>query len=239
VISEKQFALSYAGFWKQLLPLAEEYVRTTNRELGRFSPPLVSSLPSDTRGVVNEIGFRLFVAAATMGTSVDGLPKGAIGESVLSGLLHIRGLREHGRAPVPDPTAQQLDEAASLAKRLAEFFEKASPQSVIPFPLFRGCGWLDECAGDVLGQHTLFEVKAGERRFRSIDVRQVLIYCALNAASKAYDLSRVCFVNPRLGLFFEESIESLCSDAAGRPAMDVLNEIIQFVSEERDRYTTG
>ena len=239
MISEKQFALSHSGFWRQLLPLAEEYIRTTNRELGRFSSPLVSSLPSDTRGVVNEIGFRIFVASLKVGNPIETLPQPAVEQSIRDGLRHIRGLREHGRAPVPDPTRDQLDEAVALAKRLDAFFQKSSPGALVPFPIFPGCGWVNECAGDLLGHQTLFEVKAGDRRFRSIDVRQVLVYCALNSAATAYDISRVCLVNPRLGVFFEESLDALCGETAGRPAIDVLNEIVQFASEERDRYATG
>lgn len=238
MISEKEFALSHSGFWKQLLPLAEEYIRTTNRELGRFCPPLVSPLPPDTRGVVNEIGFQIFAVSIKFDTSIEFLSQPALDQSIRDGLRHIRALREHGRPPVPHPTNEQINEAIVLAKRLDVFLRQASPGTLIPSPIFRGCGWVNECAGDVLGNQTLFEVKAGDRRFRSIDVRQVLIYCALNSAATTYDISRVCLVNPRLGVFFEESLDELCGETAGRSATDVLNEIVQFASEERDRYAT-
>jgi len=239
VISEKQFAISHAPFWHQLLPMAEEYVRTRNRELGRFAPPLASTLPSDTRGVVNELGFRLFVAGLAHPGPIRALPTETVEGCVRGSLRHIRGLREHGRTPVPDPTPEQIRESGTLAERLGVFFRKAVQEPVVPFPVFRGCGWLDECAGDIFAERTLFEVKAGDRNFRSIDLRQVLTYCALNFASKTYEILRVCLVNPRLGLFLEEPIERLCRELAGLPLTEVLSEIVQFVSEPRDRYTTG
>ena len=219
--------------------MAEEYVRTRNRELGRFAAPLTSTLPAETRGVVNELGFRLFVAGLDQDGPIAALPADTVEACTRDSLRHIRGLREHGRAPVPEPSADQIREAAALAERLAMFFRKAAQEPVVAFPLFRGCGWLDECAGDVVAQGTLFEVKAGDRNFRSIDLRQVLAYCALNFASKTYEILRMCLVNPRLGVFLEESLERVCSELAGRPATDVLGDIVQFVSEPGDQYATG
>ena len=239
MISEKQFAVSHGAFWHQLLPMAEEYVRTRNRAPGCFASPLESALATDTRGVVNELGFRLFVAGVDHKRRVDALPDDVVKACIRDGLRHIRSLREHGRAPVKAPTKEHVREAVSLAERLVLFFSKAVRRPLAAFPVFPGCGWLDECAGDLLAEKTLFEVKAGERTFRSIDLRQVLAYCALDFASKTHGIGSVCLVNPRLGIFLHNTLEQLCQDLAGRSASEVLGEIVEYVSEPSDRYLAG
>jgi hypothetical protein len=63
VITEKRFAASHHAFWHELLPMGEHYVRQCNLKLARFDAPLRSQLSPKLRGVVNELGFRLFVAS--------------------------------------------------------------------------------------------------------------------------------------------------------------------------------
>jgi hypothetical protein len=64
-----------------------------------------------------------------------------------------------------------------------------------------------------------------------IDVRQTLLYCALEFAAKAYDIRDICLVNPREGTYFTESLIHLCDLVAGRSATEVLGEIVEYVSE--------
>jgi hypothetical protein len=237
VISEKQFALSHPGFWNQLLPMSREYLRMANRQLERFAPPFRTRTQEYDRGLTNELAFRLFVATQLEGTKAS-LSLTSIGQAIEASLHHIRILREFGRAPVPAPTREAIDEAKQLADRLVMFFRENRFSPVRPFPLFPGCGWIEECAGDALGSEILFEVKAGERAFRSIDIRQLLTYCALNFASKSYGISHVCLVNPRRGVFLLDALDRLCFDTAGRPHTEVLSEIVEYVSEPQDRYVT-
>lgn len=103
---------------------------------------------------------------------------------------------------------KKIDEARVLAQRLVQFFERAIKSTLVGFPAFPGCGWVDDCAGDIFGSGTLFEVKAGERLFRSIDLRQILIYGALDFAGKTYGVINVCLVNPRMGVFWHESLDN-------------------------------
>jgi hypothetical protein len=132
-----------------------------------------------------------------------------------------------------------LLEAVVLAERLQEFFAKASQTPMTIFPSFPGCGWLEQCEGDVFADGVLFEVKAGERSFRSADVRQLLCYCGLNFASKPYEIVDVCLVNPRTGRYVSENLERMCQRLSGRPATEVLADIVEYVSEPPGRYVTG
>lgn len=235
MISEKRFALSHVSFWRQLLPMSEEYVRTRNRSLGRFTPPLASFLPADTRGIVNELGFRLFVASSSTGRFVGSLSEQVIDSCAQVALQHIRRMREYGRKPIQYPDSRQVEEGIALAERLVDFFGRFTAFPLQPLPLLPGCGWIDDCEGDVLSGRTLFEVKAGQRSLRAIDLRQVLIYSALDFAAKMFGIVHICLVNPRTGLFFFEPVEQLCQNLAGRSATDVLGEIVEYISEPQDR----
>src|SRR5262249_39484161 len=155
-----------------------------------------------SHGLVNELAFRLFVASARSDIPPADLAPETVAASIDGATSHIRHMRQLSRTPITDPTSPQLVEAIALAERHLLFFQREQGTTLLP--VFPGCGWVMECAGDVLAGSTLFEVKAGQRGFRSIDLRQMLVYCALNFAAKTYDISTVCLVNPRTGTFAEE-----------------------------------
>jgi hypothetical protein len=124
-----------------------------------------------------------------------------------------------------------IGEAKSLAERLESFVQRFPGCNVKIAPSFPGCGWLDECSGDLLIDKVLCEVKAGENRFQGRDFRQVLIYAALNFQSRRYDIGSVCLVNPRLGIYIHEDLDDLCFGLAGAPATEVFAEIVDFISQ--------
>lgn len=237
MITEKQFALGFSGFWQSLLPMMENHIRSTNERLQRFARPMVSSAPTATHGLVSELAFRMFVTSAHEKLPVEDLSSDQIRACVEAATSHIRGMRQLSRTPVPDPRPNEIAEATLLAERHALFFKRAD--ELILMPTFPGCGWLMECSGDVISDSMLYEVKAGQRGFRSLDVRQTLIYCALNFAAKQHDIASVCLVNPRLGVFIEEDLEDLCLSLSGAPAVEVLAAIVEYCSESQDRYNIG
>lgn len=239
MITEKHFALSHAAFWHQLLPTAESYVRECNAEAARFEQPLESSLPPIQRGMINEAAFRLFAAGIRLTLSPAELAGSVLEECIREARDHILRMREAQRVPVQAPEEAGIVEAVTLAGRIDKFFKRASPGTPIVFPPFLGCGWLDACQAEVFAEDVLFEVKGGERGFRSIDLRQILCYCALNFAAKSYDIRSVCLVNPRSGRYVSETLERLCQRTAGRPAVEALGDIVEYISEPTVRYANG
>jgi hypothetical protein len=86
------------------------------------------------------------------------------------------------------------------------------------------------CTGDVYCSNTLYEIKAGERLFRSIDVRQLLTYAALNKADPCRTLTDIGLFNPRSGLSFTASLEEVCIEVAGLRTEELLGEIVRVIS---------
>jgi hypothetical protein len=76
---------------------------------------------------------------------------------------------------------------------------------------------------------TLYEVKCVERNLRSIDIRQVLTYCALNYQSRQFEIDEVCVVNPRRGIVFRFGVEALAEQASGKNSADLFHQIGDFL----------
>src|SRR5579864_8207330 len=82
-----------------------------------------------------------------------------------------------------DPSEEEWHETRALCTSLEKFVVQQNPDNlpVVKSPVFRGCGFVDECTGDLIIGNQLVEVKAGDRSFRATDIRQLLVYCALNS----------------------------------------------------------
>ncbi len=232
MITERHFAASHHAFWQGLLPMGEHYIRTINCGLARYRPPIVSQSSPRHHGVVNELAFRLFSRAVKSGLNLSAVSASVI-ESELAETMHfISTFRQHGRGPLPRLGDTELKEARELAERTAEFFDKSAGHLALTIrPPFQGCGWVSGCEGDVLAGGVLYEVKSGDRNFRMLDLRQALIYCALDFSAKVYGVSELCLVNPRRGLYFSESLANLCDYLSGRGYTDVLGDIVEYTCE--------
>lgn len=230
MITEKYFALGHRTFWASLAPMGEEYVRIVNSSSTRYVRPLESANSPEDRGVVNELAFRLAAEAHRLKVSPRAIDSDAAGRLHDEARALLSQLRHFGRQGPRALCERGMEEATELAVRVEQFLAASGGDNVEYCPCFPGCGWVDTCWGDVVVNSELVEVKAGERRFRSADLRQVLVYLALNFCAKTYDISSICLVNPRTGQFHRSSLEDLCTAIAGRPAADVLGSIIDHMS---------
>jgi hypothetical protein len=212
--------------------MATSYVRRRNLHPTRFAEPMISAC-DDNRGLINETAFRLFAQSRSEGKTVRRLQPDSVVASMDAALHFIRRFREYSRTPIAPLSEGGVREAKVLASRLEQCVRELRPQRVVVSPAFAGCGWVDECNGDLLLDNMLCEVKSPEGKFRGWDLRQVLVYAALNFESKAYDIATVCLLNARSGVILREDLEELCFELAGTSASDLLGEIVAFISEPR------
>jgi hypothetical protein len=181
----------------------------------------------------------LFVRAVRESVHVETLTAPILSTEVSDAVRFIESFRQHGRGHVPIPGEADAQEAIALARRTSTFFQEASKAPLALQPYFPGCGWLSECYGDVLSSNVLYEIKSGARAFRMLDVKQLLVYCALNFSAKSYDILDVCLVNPREGVYFSESLDAICELLSGRSAVEVLGDIVEYVSDPVGEYRAG
>lgn len=240
MISEKQFASAFSGFWAETLPfltpqaIAELNLSGTSMGDGRreWMKPLAGSKDNSNNDVIAETAFGLFAESLKVDTPVAELLKdeALIKRIEKSAQGRIRGLRLEA-ASRTHSSPPRTDEAIDLATRLETYFEDYPLESIVIQPRFKGCGILDSCYGDILAKSILCEVKMVDRNLRSADIRQVLAYCALNYRSSQYEIRSVTILNPRRGVEFSFIVEELAERASGKNASELFHNITTFLSD--------
>jgi len=231
MISEHRFAHSYTSFWNQVLPRVDSYLRRVNCVSQRYDNeiPFRISGHRDRRGIVNELGFRLFAESATCGPISDDRAK-ALAESVRQYVERLSNATDGAaKEPVDE---QEINESMVIAGSLSHYFQSAPTSELVFWPQFPGCGILDAVKADILHGTELFEVKAGDRSFRVTDIRQVLVYCCLDFASKKYGVKTLVLLNPRRGTYFRTTVSELVRECSGTTSVDFFSTVIEFMSTE-------
>lgn len=237
MISEKQFSEQFSGFWGQCLPfltpqaIAEMNVNGSPMpdSRGFVAKPLVSTEASANNDLVADTGFGIFAAAVQKGKFVHAIRNEALLQRISqSAFERIRRLRR-SEEKAKMKHLRGMDDAIEIAVRLEDFFENEGGGELLIQPRFKGCGILDSCYGDLFMNATLYEVKCVERNLRSIDIRQVLTYAALNYQSRQYLIDEVCIVNPRRGISFRFNVEALAQKSSGKNSAELFHEIGDFL----------
>jgi hypothetical protein len=231
VITEKSFVLSHASFWQELLPGCERFVRRMNLALERFGEPVQPTCPPLMRGIVNELGMRIVAAARDEGIESGQLPPSRIEFCAQEAITFIRRFRAWSRKEPSTLSPDGIEEAKRLATWIDDFFKTHADDTLRLFAALPGFGWLEDCACDALTTDAIFEVKSGDRTFRSVDIRQVFTYLALNQLSGGSLIKTVFLVNPRRAAFFQTTAETLSQVTAGRSVVELIQDIEVFLLE--------
>lgn len=229
MISETFFASNFTSIWRVLTPTMDEFVRRMNMDgYDRQWPPFASSNDPRRRGLVNEAAYLLFCLRSNDGG--DGASSVAgIDAAFEAARKYIYSQVDVAERPIETPGERA--EAAELAHRLFWFFRHPSRVPMSLAPRFRGCGMIDACVGDVLAQDgNLFEIKSGERAFRAIDYRQLLVYVALHYAETKQVYRRVNLINPRVGIWVALETEELADGLSGGPASLLCQKLVDAFS---------
>ena len=239
MISEKEFVAGFSGFWVEAAPfLTPQLVAHINLS-GQVLPqgrravvkPLVSRSNAEAHDLIAEIAYGLFAAAVKARTDVlsvanDKEMLAAINASVVTRILGLRGYWQVKRQDLSSPT----DEAIELAVRLEEYFrEYGSDASVLVQPSFKGCGILDSCYGDLLQGDHLYELKMVDRNLRGIDLRQVVVYCALDYSDQRFGIKSTSILNPRRGIVYSFAVEDLVAQISNKTPAELFHEILEFL----------
>jgi hypothetical protein len=234
MISERKFANGFASFWRGVLPMSEAYTRQMNLRATRFAPPMTLEFEATRSAIISELGFRLFKHFREKIMTMKGMADPGPIELRLADETwkYVRELIGTPRGILP-PTVLDFHAAHELARRLTSFFLFEGKPDIVYSPMFLGCGIIDTCYGDVLCGNDLYEVKNVERHFRSVDLRQVLVYCALADAAGTPQLHSVSLVNARLGTYFQAELDELAIEVAGVGRTELLSRIVWFLSSEQ------
>lgn len=230
MMSEHQFATGYSSFWREMTPMADAFMRAQNLMLDRFCGPLESTLDPRSRSFINELGFRLFARYAPSHKEIESIKPADVSKELIQEVInYVRRFSAVPNDSAGNISTHELHEAITLASRLFAHF-KAILGEVIFLPRFHGCGLMGECEGDLFVRSILYEVKAGDRSFRVTDLRQLLIYCALNRGKSAYPIERVALINPRVGVYWAARLDLVARQVSGTTASQLLDGIVEFLA---------
>lgn len=237
MISERQFAEQFSGFWNQCLPfLTPQAVAKMNIQgsplptaHGFVAKPFDPTEVPANNDLVADTGFGIFTEAIQRGKSVHSIRNTAILEKVSENAVERISRLRYTEGKDRAKHLRGMDDPMKIAIRLEDFFEDEGAGERVIQPRFKGCGILDSCYGDLLMGNTLYEVKCVERNLRSIDLRQVLAYCTLNYQSQQFNITEVCIVNPRRGISFKFNVESLAQQTSGMNSAELFHKISDFL----------
>jgi hypothetical protein len=239
LISETDFSQNYSSAWRSLAPATDLFVRKLNMQLcEREFTPMKSMVSAGRRAFINEIAFQLFGLEVSgkghfwmFSSYTKALNEGHALTAIRLARQTIGRIEGVKETEIEDPNDDENVDIVAQVERLGIFFSnttKGYPLEVAP--KFPGCGIIDTCFGDIRFGDTLYEIKAGERTFRSVDVRQLLVYAALSKSAEMQQLHHLGLFNPRTGISFCMSLDDLCLEISGQPSEELLAAIIRTVS---------
>ncbi len=225
MISEHDFASGYGSLWHSLSPMSDGYWKIENMLVERALSPMGARSDVKMRGVVNETAFRTFCIIQSYESPVDrSMTLAVIDSSVPAAIDYVARLTGRFKPTRADFDEHCRRESALLALRLLHYFPSHGATSVRP--IFKGCGLLSTCEGDLIEGDCLYEIKAGDRAFRITDLRQLLVYSALAYAANELSFSRIGLFNPRTGSAWVRTLDQVCTAIAGVKAVDTLSALV-------------
>ena len=243
-MNERDIAKGFSALWAEFFPmLSPTFVIAFNEAFGRpilGQGGIVSAVdptsPSRRPDVLAEFAFRLASASYGAGVPVkvaakdDGLMTAAFGAAV----KRIRELRPDFSADEPFLDEEEQVEGVRLALVYDEFVGLwPATEAVVFSPIIKGSGVLGQCLGDLAIGETLYEVKTVSRPFHSRDLRQLLIYLALQTVTGEKRWEYGGLFNPRMALFCTFSIDWLVMRlSGGRPPNLVFPDFLQALSRD-------
>jgi len=238
-MNERDIAGGFSALWSEFFPmLSPTFIIAFNeafvqRILGRAGivPPVEPRTATHRPDVLAEFGFRLAASANRLGISTRAATsdKLLLDEANILAVNRIRELRPHLPAVDLYLNDSEREEGARLAAVYEDFLALLPPTEKVVFsPKLLGSGVLGSCYADLAIGDTLFEVKTVNRPFHSRDLRQLLVYFALEAMGESKRWDSGGLLNPRTGTFCKFSIDWLVTRlSGGRPPKLVLSDFMQ------------
>lgn len=241
MISERAFSRAFPSFWRELFPLLtprfislfneayEKELQSKDRE--KLLP--LDVLPGPKRlDIIAEFAFRLAELANENNFDLSDVSqhKSTIVEAEKKAFRLVE--KYEGSQPVATPTLSmdELNQGLQLSIRYKALYSIFSKEYPIEFcPRFNGAGFLNSCEGDISIGNTLIEVKTTTRRLSSNDLKQLIVYIALDANAGTKRWTHIGLFNPRRGTFHRAEIDPLILRlSGGKPRSDVLAELAAF-----------
>ncbi|MGD0469973.1 MAG: hypothetical protein ABSA54_16460 [Terriglobales bacterium] len=242
-MNERDIANGFSAVWSEFFPmLSPTFIVAFNEAFvrpilgsGGIVQPVSSKVKTARPDVLAEFGFRLASTAIQAGVPVraaarDKLMLDAADSAAAKRIREFRPELPLDELRLNEPEQQ---EGVRLAAVYEEFLGLWPTEAATFSPMVRGNGLLSSCFADLSVGSTLFEVKTVARPFHSRDLRQLLVYLALQSATGERRWDNGGLFNPRLSVFCTFSIDWLVTRlSGGRPPKMVFTDFVQSLARD-------
>jgi len=223
MISSRRLIESSGNFWRDLTPLLPNYVKHVNMGgYERHDAPIRSETEKARHFLVNELAFTCF--------SNDLKPRSEDADIAYEKLQRkwIRRLPSNPWIDLP-LTEDEIGDLSSLFSRLSSYSRILNLNGAIFESVTPAVGRLEYVEIDILTSDAICEVKSGERSFRSIDFRQLLV--ALIALGSVRIDNTLLLINPREGIVWKENAKDFVESISLRSISDFFGDSLYQLSE--------
>lgn len=242
MISERIAVRAFESVWSTCIPmLTPAFINSFNQQFvkpivcaGKPLRPVPASYTSDSPSLVAELGIQIVRSAVEAQKSVEDIAKDqtSVGAAWSRSLELIN--RYEGEKPdiITLPlNSDDASDALGLARNLSSFLDQFDGDAEFS-PLIPGSNKLSRCEADLAVAKNLIEIKTASRRFRTVDLRQLLLYLALDWVGGEPRWTRGCLVNPRRAEWADFDVDWLMRRLTGRPAADVFRDLIDAFNSD-------
>ena len=212
------------------------FVRSFNEQFikpvfdSRTQARMVSSVgASDLPDLVAELSIQIVRSSVERNSTIQSISQ----DELLLNEAWTRSLhlidRYEGRPPKASNLALpegELEGALQLARNLWAFICLIGDEEVLFSPRIPGAGTISACEADLSLGSMLIEIKTVSRRFTSYDLRQTLVYLALDWAKGNPRWTRACLVNPKRATWADFDVDWVVRRLSGRSAVDTFAELL-------------
>ena len=239
MISERQFARGFQQLWREVLPLLTPHFVTVFNEVycqklmekNGTQAPVVASSDSTDSSMVAEFAFHLVRLANERSIPLTdvGHDQRLLSDAEKVALTLIRKYESRQAAIPRGLSLVERAESLLLVKNYSIFLSDHSKSAIEFGPHIPGAGFVNSCRGDLSVSTALFEIKTMNRNIAGKDIRQLLVYLALQAASGTRRWSQAGFFNPRRALVYPFSIDRVIPLlAGGRLTSEVFDQMVEY-----------
>ena len=239
MISERQFARGFQQLWREVLPLLNPHFVTVFNEVYRqklmhkngTQAPVVASGDSTDASVVAEFAFHLVRLASERSIPfLDAANDNRLLSDAEKTALTLVRQYESRQVEIPHILSiVEKSEALLLVENYSTFLSGHSKSAIEFRPYIRGAGFVNSCTGDLSVSTALFEIKTVNRNIAGKDIRQLLVYLALQSASGTRRWSEAGFFNPRRALVYQFSVDSVIPLlSGGRLTSEVFDQMVEY-----------
>lgn len=230
MISEKSFARGYSSFWIEYFPWLNSYCQSLNKyNLERVSSPLPELDAAEHRSINNTIAFYHF-------RNLFNDPNFDICTSRDQAISY---MSRFPRSATVSYSFSVMDR--QVVETQVSRLKKRYDGNLCISPFFPGCGIIDNCHGDILQGNKLIEIKAGERNIQPADIKQLIVYSALDwlSPSNKYQFDEIEIYNPRVGYLWKNQLEDLLVSITDIPKEDVFEQIGKYLVIQSEDFELG